>query len=70
MADLRTIHATVLIDAELLAELGEWSLPVQVKINATPGFGTGYELIAREASCTCPHISEVDDYCPQHGRGA
>lgn len=19
-------------------------------------------------ACTCPHISEVDDWCPQHGR--
>jgi len=19
--------------------------------------------------CSCPHISDVDDYCPQHGRG-
>ena len=21
-------------------------------------------------ACSCPHISEVDDYCPQHGRDA
>jgi hypothetical protein len=20
--------------------------------------------------CSCPHISEVDDHCPQHGRDA
>lgn len=20
--------------------------------------------------CSCPHISDVDDYCPQHGRDA
>jgi hypothetical protein len=39
---------TVLVDTELLAELGDWSQPVQVKIIETPGAGTGYELIARE----------------------
>lgn len=38
---------TVLVSTELLAELGDWSPPVQVKIIETPGVGTGYEMIAR-----------------------
>lgn len=38
---------TVLVSTELLAELGDWSQPVQVKIIETPGVSTGYELIAR-----------------------
>jgi hypothetical protein len=38
---------TVLVATEFLAELDEWSQPVQVKICETPGVGTGWELIFR-----------------------
>lgn len=42
-----TPTVTVLVSRELLAELGEWSAPVQVKVVETPGIGTGWEMIAR-----------------------
>lgn len=64
---------TVQVSIEMLAELEQdWSRPVQIQIERTSG-GTGYVMNARTHTCepcTCPHISEVDDYCPQHGRGA
>ena len=40
-------YVTVWVSTELLAELREWSDPVQVKIVETPGSGTGYEMVAR-----------------------
>lgn len=36
---------TVLVSTEFLARLGEWSDPVRVMIQKTPGVGTGWELI-------------------------
>jgi len=30
----------------------------------------GLEAAIPHLVCSCPHISEVDDYCPQHGRDA
>lgn len=41
---------TVLVSTELLANLGEWSEPVQVMVCETPGVGTGWELIFRTSS--------------------
>jgi len=38
---------TVLVDTELLAELGEWSPLVQVMVKETPGVGTGWEMVFR-----------------------
>jgi len=40
-------QVTVAVATEFLAELGEWSEPVQVQIVETPGVGTGYEMIFR-----------------------
>ena len=37
----------LLVATDLLADLGDWSQPVQVMIHETPGAGTGYELIFR-----------------------
>lgn len=48
----RPEFVTVLVHRDLLAELKEWSAPVQVKIIATPGHGTGYEMVARTVSDT------------------
>lgn len=39
---------TVLVSTELLAQLeAEWTPPVQLHIERTPGIGSGYEMIAR-----------------------
>ena len=40
---------TVLVSTDYLAQLDEWSNPVQVMICETPGVGTGWELIFRNA---------------------
>ena len=38
---------TVEVSVELLAELGEWSEPLEVRVEDTPGFGTGWEMTLR-----------------------
>jgi hypothetical protein len=38
---------TVRVSTELLAELREWSQPVQARIIETPGSGTGWEMTFR-----------------------
>lgn len=49
---------TVLVSTELLAQLtDEWSPPVQIHVDKTPGIGSGYEMICRTHTCnppTCP----------------
>jgi len=54
MSDDRCV--TVLVSIELLAELHEWSQPVQVMIQETPRSGTGYDLIARAPLSYEAHI--------------
>lgn len=44
----RDREVIVLVATELLAELGQWSQPVQVQVIETPGEGTGYLMIFRE----------------------
>lgn len=39
---------TVLVSADLVGQLNEWSEPVQIRIVETPGVGTGYEMTARK----------------------
>jgi hypothetical protein len=39
---------SVLVSTELLAQLeADWSPPVQIHIDRTPGIGSGYEMVAR-----------------------
>ncbi len=40
-------YVTVHVATDLLAELREWSQPVQVQVVETPGVGTGYEMTFR-----------------------
>lgn len=63
---------TVLVSTELLAQLeADWTPPVQLHIDRTPGIGSGYELIVRTvqriedagtaatvATCDAGHCSE------------
>jgi hypothetical protein len=60
---------TVEVSTELLAQLQDgWTPPVHVRIGP---IADGYTMTAKThmcEPCTCPHISDVDDYCPQHGR--
>jgi hypothetical protein len=42
---------TVAVSTELLAELREWSQPVEVQVVETPGVGTGWEMIFRRHEC-------------------
>lgn len=45
---MREYPIAVLVSPGFLELLkGEWSDPVQVQIQETPGFGTGWELICR-----------------------
>jgi hypothetical protein len=44
---LENSTVTVLVSTELIAELRQWSAPVQIRVVDTPGVGTGYELEAR-----------------------
>lgn len=40
---------TVLVSTELLAQLeADWSAPMQIHIDRTPGIGSGYEMICRQ----------------------
>ena len=45
---------------------------VEAAERAYETFGAGMrdalEAALPHLVCSCPHISEVDDYCPQHGR--
>lgn len=43
---------TVKVSRKLLEQLGEWSRPVQVKIEHT---GNGYEMITRDPFVVEPH---------------
>jgi hypothetical protein len=44
LRQVRTGAVTVLVATELLGELGDWSQPVRVRVDETPGTGTGYEM--------------------------
>jgi hypothetical protein len=50
------------VSTELLAELGEWSAPVQVKITSD---GTRYDMVFRkvphELSFRIPDVGPLDD---------
>lgn len=67
----REKYVTVEVAVPFLAQLqDEWSPPVQVQIER---LATGYTMTFRTHACepcSCPHISEVDDYCTQHGSAA
>lgn len=43
---------TVHVSTELLAQMREWSQPVQAQIEETPGSGTGYRMNFRTHTCT------------------
>lgn len=52
-------YVAVAVSRELLAELGDWSQPVQARIEETPGVGTGWEMTFRRApEPACPHPME------------
>jgi hypothetical protein len=53
---------TVLVATELLGELGDWSQPVRVRVDETPGTGTGYEM-------TFQTLYEDDDDDMRDARG-
>lgn len=51
---------TVLVSTELLAQLtDEWSPPVQIHVNKTPGIGSGYEMICRTHTCDPAAVAVV-----------
>lgn len=57
------------IDEALRTTPGLWydpedSYPDHTNHALRIAYRAGYEA----ARCTCPHISEVDDDCPEHGR--
>lgn len=54
----------VLVHRELLAELGEWSQPVQAMIIETPGEGTGWEMTFRAASESGGSAPTIIDTAP------
>lgn len=69
--DLPMLDAvTVLVSTELLGQLeADWSAPMQIRIDRTPGIGSGHEIICRThlcPPCLCKVI-EVRAECPQHG---
>lgn len=42
---------SVLVSSDLLAELEDWSPPVQVQVRRTPGIGSGWEMVFRTHDC-------------------
>jgi hypothetical protein len=66
---------TVLVATELLAELREWSQPVQARIIQTPDHGTGYEMTFRineadvraERDAARDALADVDDELREAG---
>jgi len=51
-------EVTVLVATELLGEMGDWSQPVRVRVDETPGTGAGYEMTFQTLHGDTRHLRE------------